>query len=82
MLRVRSSKSNFEVSKYSRQSSRALDDPMESFDYLYKFIVIGDEQVGKSNLLNRITKGKFVQKPRTTYGVEFEWVNVPLPGTN
>ena len=40
----------------SKNSSRALDDPNENFDYFYKMIFIGDEQVGKTNMLSRITK--------------------------
>jgi len=59
-----------------------LDNPYESFDYFYKIIVIGDESVGKTNLLMRITKGIFVDKPKVTYGVEFEFKTIPLPNSN
>ena len=62
--------------------SRALEDPTEEFDYFYKFIVIGDEMVGKTNLLLRITRGAFAKKTWTTYGAEFAFKTVPLPGTN
>jgi GTPase SAR1 family protein len=65
-----------------RVESRALDDPLENFDYFYKIIVIGDENVGKSNLLRRITTEKFEENPKTTYGVEYDFKTVPLPGTN
>jgi len=51
--------------------SKVLDDPNEKFDYFYKFIIIGDESVGKTNFLLRIAKGHFEKKPKTTYGVEF-----------
>jgi len=63
-------------------SSRILDNPNESFDYFYKFIVIGDEQVGKTNLMLRCTKGTFEKKPKVTYGVEFEFKTIPLPKSN
>ena len=66
----------------NRDQSWALDNPYESFDYFYKIIVIGDESVGKSNLLSRITKGKFVSKPTVTYGVEFEFKTIHLPNSN
>jgi len=62
--------------------SNAINDPNEEFDYFYKIIVIGDEFVGKTNFLLRISKGYYDPKPRTTYGVEFEFKTVPLPKSN
>ena len=56
--------------------------PQERFDYFYKLIIIGDERVGKSNLLQRMTHNRFIKKPKKTYGVEYEAVTMPLPGTN
>ena len=55
---------------------------MESFDYFYKIIIIGDESVGKSNFLSRIAYNKFEKKPKSTYGVEYEFKTVPLPDSN
>ncbi len=62
--------------------SKILDDPREPFDFFYKFIVIGDELVGKSNFMKRITHGKFETKPKTTYGVEFDIKATKLPDSN
>ena len=62
--------------------SNAINDPNEEFDYFYKIIIIGDEFVGKTNFLLRISKGYYDPKPRTTYGVEFEFKTVPLPKSN
>lgn len=59
-----------------------LEDPNEPFDYFYKFIIIGDELVGKTNFLLRIAKNKFEKKPKTTYGVEFALKSTPLPNSN
>ena len=36
--------------------SNAINDPNEKFDYFYKIIVIGDEFVGKTNFLLRISR--------------------------
>lgn len=36
--------------------SNAVNDPNESFDYFYKIIIIGDESVGKTNFLLRISQ--------------------------
>ena len=77
---MRSNSSAFQ--KLQKTESRALDDPQESFDFFYKFIVIGDESVGKSNFLLRVSKGYFVKKPKTTYGVEFEFKTIHLPNSN
>jgi GTPase SAR1 family protein len=79
-LRVRSNTSAF--NKLNKTASRALEDPTESFDFFYKLIIIGDEQVGKSNLLLRMAKGYFEKKPKTTYGVEFDFKTVHLPNSN
>ena len=81
MLKVRSSKTSFNARRLNRVESTPFDDPNETFDYFYKIIVIGDENVGKSNLLRRIVSGKFEESPKTTYGVEFDMKTVPLPGT-
>ena len=62
--------------------SNAINDPSEAFDYFYKIIVIGDEFVGKTNFLLRISKGYYDPKPKTTYGVEFEFKTIALPNSN
>jgi len=62
--------------------SNALNDPSEQFDYFYKIIIIGDERVGKTNFLLRVTKGYYDPNPKTTYGVEFDFKTVPLPDSN
>ncbi|KAJ5080744.1 rab2a member ras oncogene family [Anaeramoeba ignava] len=41
-----------------------------SYDFLFKFIVIGDPGVGKSSILLRYTEDKFVSDYETTIGVE------------
>ena len=66
----------------NRTVSQILDDPNEDFDFFYKIIVIGDEQVGKTNLMLRICKNIFKNKPKVTYGVEFEFKTLRLPNTN
>jgi GTPase SAR1 family protein len=42
-------------------------------------IIIGDEKVGKSNLLLRIVKNEFKRRPKQTYGVEFDFKTIKLP---
>lgn len=62
--------------------SNALNDPNEKFDYFYKIIVIGDEYVGKTNFLLRISRNQYDPNPKTTYGVEFEIKTINLPNSN
>lgn len=66
----------------SVQSSKALDDQNEPFDYFYKFIIIGDEKVGKTNFLVRCARGYYITRPKATMGVEYLCKTVDLPGGN
>lgn len=43
----------------------------DTYDYLFKTVLIGDSGVGKSNLLSRFTKNEFNLESKTTIGVEF-----------
>ena len=49
-----------------------------SFDYLLKFIIIGDDVVGKSNLLSHYVHGQFKSEYQSTIGVEFGAKNVVI----
>ena len=49
-----------------------------SFDYLFKYIIIGDAAVGKSNLLLRYAHGQFKPEYQLTIGVEFGAKNVNI----
>ena len=47
----------------------AVDD---SYDFIFKFIVIGDVNVGKTSLLKRFCQKEFDGELRTTIGVDFK----------
>ena len=49
-----------------------------NFDYLLKYIIIGDAAVGKSNLLLRYVHGQFKPEYQLTIGVEFGAKNIQL----
>ena len=51
-----------------------------NFDYLFKYIIIGDAAVGKSNLLLRYAHGQFKPEYQLTIGVEFGAKNVQIRG--
>lgn len=42
-----------------------------SWDYVLKFVIIGDAGVGKSSILVRLTDQRFLHSPDPTLGVEF-----------
>ena len=49
-----------------------------NFDYLFKYIIIGDSSVGKSNLLMKFIQNKFTEEYLTTIGVEFGTKNIKI----
>ena len=51
---------------------------MINFDYLLKYIIIGDAAVGKSNLLLRFTQDDFKSEYQLTIGVEFGAKNLNI----
>ena len=48
------------------------------FHYLFKYIIIGDSAVGKSNILLRYVHEKFNEEFQSTLGVEFAAKNVAI----
>jgi len=54
----------------------------EEYDIIFKVVVIGDSQVGKTNLLSRYTKRIFKIDSNPTIGVEFATKVVPYGSKN
>jgi len=52
----------------------------DSYDLLYKIIIIGDSNVGKSNILSRYTKDQFQGNSKATVGVELGTKFVKVEG--
>lgn len=44
---------------------------LESYDYVFKIVLVGDSGVGKSNLLSRFLRNEFNIESKATIGVEF-----------
>lgn len=53
---------------------------MSDYDYLFKFVLIGDAFVGKSCLMARFVDDKFEPATEPTIGVEFGTRTVPISG--
>ena len=49
-----------------------------NFDYLLKYIIIGDGNVGKSDILKRFVHGQFKPEYETTIGCEFASKNIEI----
>eukprot|EP01089_Gocevia_fonbrunei_P013005 TRINITY_DN3223_c0_g1_i1.p1 TRINITY_DN3223_c0_g1~~TRINITY_DN3223_c0_g1_i1.p1 ORF type:complete len:235 (+),score=24.55 TRINITY_DN3223_c0_g1_i1:79-705(+) len=54
----------------------------EKYDYLFKFIIIGDAATGKSCLLHRFIDNKFMRDSTHTIGVEFGAKIIELGGSH
>ena len=54
----------------------------DSYDYLFKIVLIGDSGVGKSNLLSRYTKNEFHLGSKATIGVELAHKNIEVDNKN
>ena len=57
------------------------DDEVNSYDLLYKVIIIGDTCVGKSNILSRYLKNEFKEDAKATVGVELGTKFLNIKGT-
>ena len=44
---------------------------MEEYDMMVKVIIIGDSGVGKTNIMSKFLKNKFMEESKATVGVEF-----------
>ena len=52
----------------------------EDYDYLFKVVLIGESNVGKSNLLSRFTRDEFNLESKSTIGVEFATKSITTNG--
>ena len=59
-----------------------MTEEQESYEQLYKIIIIGDSGVGKSNILCRYLRNEFRQDSKSTVGVEFGSKQLKVCGTN
>lgn len=51
------------------------------YDYIFKYILIGDASVGKSTILNRFIDDTFVPESNPTMGVEFATKKIKVGGS-
>jgi len=53
-------------------------DTRDDYDFLYKLVLVGDMNVGKTFLLSRYVKGQVPKSTGSTIGVEFATKTVTL----
>ena len=58
--------------------SKTTNKPEEKLCYVVKIIIIGDQNVGKTNLINRYVKGEFSNDYMITIGMDFLICNLEL----
>ena len=51
---------------------------IQNYNYLFKYIIIGDSAVGKSNILLRYVQDRFNEEFQSTIGVEFGTKNIEI----
>ena len=56
--------------------------PSESYNMIFKLVLIGDSFVGKTNILNKYLHDKFDQDSKATVGVEFGSKNFEIDGNH
>ena len=52
----------------------------EAFDYLFKIILIGDSNVGKTCVVHRFKSGQYNTKQQNTIGVDFTVRSLEIDG--
>lgn len=52
----------------------------DSFDFLFKIILVGDSDVGKTCVVQRFKSGIFIEKQQNTIGVDFTVRTLDIDG--
>jgi len=64
----------------SRPSSSLVNNGEDSFDFLFKIVLIGDCGVGKTCVVQRFKSGTFIERHGNTIGVDFSMKTVIVDG--
>eukprot|EP01125_Pyxidicula_operculata_P008873 TRINITY_DN293_c0_g2_i1.p1 TRINITY_DN293_c0_g2~~TRINITY_DN293_c0_g2_i1.p1 ORF type:complete len:202 (+),score=32.08 TRINITY_DN293_c0_g2_i1:346-951(+) len=72
---------NCGVQKVQNHTTLVNNNKTRDYDYLFKFLVIGDSGVGKSSLLSRYVDDVFTDDVRPNVGVDFKIKTTNINGT-
>jgi len=57
-----------------------MEDYADSFDFLFKIILVGDAGVGKTCIVQRFKNGIFIERQANTIGVDFTLKTIMVDG--
>ena len=57
-----------------------MEDFADSFDFLFKIILVGDAGVGKTCIVQRFKNGIFIERQANTIGVDFTLKTIMVDG--
>eukprot|EP00828_Plagiopyla_frontata_P045193 TRINITY_DN7656_c0_g1_i1.p2 TRINITY_DN7656_c0_g1~~TRINITY_DN7656_c0_g1_i1.p2 ORF type:complete len:140 (+),score=23.32 TRINITY_DN7656_c0_g1_i1:15-434(+) len=63
-------------------SVRCVQETVQEYDYMFKYVIIGNSGVGKSSLLLRFTDDSFSESYLTTIGVDFRFKTIKVQDKN
>lgn len=59
-----------------------MDDLKEKQEYLFKIVIVGNTNVGKTNIISQYTEQRFCETEKNTIGVDFKIYDTNLRGNN
>jgi Ras-related protein Rab-43 len=71
---------DYDVKMSSRTSSNLVNSGDDSFDFLFKIVLIGDCGAGKTCVVQRFKSGTFMERHGNTIGVDFSMKTVIVDG--
>ena len=74
--KIRRTHAQHTINKNQQRYTVTMDS--ESYDFIFKIVLLGDSGVGKSNLVFRFTKNEFNKDSKSTIGVEFATKTVQI----
>lgn len=58
----------------------SMEEYSDSFDFLFKIILVGDAGVGKTCIVQRFKNGIFIERQANTIGVDFTLKTIMVDG--
>ena len=55
-----------------------MNESKETIKYIFKYIIVGNAAVGKSNICYRFTKGEFIEQYQVTINLDFTYKNIKI----
>lgn len=79
-MKSKKTKTKSKIKKQLKLNSKTNKRKMNDYDFLYKFLLIGDSGVGKSSLLMRFSEHMFSESISATIGIDFCLKTIDIDG--